>query len=132
MQCVRLRRGNHLCSVETSSQKYDNCFFFLLCTASSISLSVHLIHSFLPSLLSLHIKPWLLCKCIHYSNIIHCSELQDSPCVSSLHHLVAVGPFPLYMFLVWMRIFTILVVKFTQIPHRLPLVVSFYLNDSSQ
>ncbi len=48
-------------------------------------------------LLSPDIKPWLLCKCIQLSNITHCSKLQDSTCFSSLHHFVAVGPFPLYV-----------------------------------
>lgn len=40
-------------------------------------------------------------------------SFQDSPCFSSLHHFVAVGPFPLYMLLVW-----ILLIWFPQICSR--------------
>lgn len=53
-------------------------------------------------LLSTNIKLWLLCKCIQHSNIIHCSKLKIALCFSSLHHFVAVSPFPLYVLLAWM------------------------------
>lgn len=71
---------------------------------SSLCLPVYFLFLSPPPLLSPDIKPWLLCKCIQLSNIIHCSELRDSTCFSSLHHFVAVGPFPPYVLLVWMGI----------------------------
>ena len=45
---------------------------------------------------------WLLLKCIPTLFIV--PSFKTSTCFSSLHHFVAVGPFPLYVLLVWMGI----------------------------
>lgn len=131
IQNVRHCRRNLLCSVKTRSQKHDwhllfpwrsnisslfPCLYCVILTSSSLSTSLLSLSlsSFLflsPAFLfSPDIKPWLLCKCIQHSNIIHCSKLQDASCFSSLHHFVAVGPFPLYVLLVLIGILPILLV----------------------